>query len=79
MLVGFAAETRDLVENARAKLAAKGCDLILANDVSAGSDTFGGDQNRVLLVEKTGVTEWPRMSKNDLAARLAALLAERLA
>jgi phosphopantothenoylcysteine decarboxylase/phosphopantothenate--cysteine ligase len=78
LLVGFAAETSRMLEHAQAKLAAKGCDLIVANDVSPGSQTFGGDQNQVTLVEKSAVTEWPLMTKTDLAARLAALLAERL-
>jgi phosphopantothenoylcysteine decarboxylase/phosphopantothenate--cysteine ligase len=78
LLVGFAAETEKLIDHARAKLAAKGCDMIVANDVSAGSGTFGGDSNRVWLVEKDLVTEWPALSKRDVAARLAQILAERL-
>jgi phosphopantothenoylcysteine decarboxylase/phosphopantothenate--cysteine ligase len=78
-LVGFAAETEDLVKHAKAKLAAKGCDLIVANDVSQGSDTFGGENNKVTLVENTGVTEWPKLSKTEVADHLAALLAERIA
>ena len=78
LLVGFAAETEKLVEHAQAKLAAKKCDLIVANDVSAGTGTFGGDANRVWLVEKDKVTEWPPLSKRDVAARLAQALSERL-
>jgi len=78
LLVGFAAETEKLVEHAQAKLAAKKCDLIVANDVSAGTGTFGGDANRVWLVEKDRVTEWPPLSKRDVAVRLAQALSERL-
>ena len=78
LLVGFAAETEKLIEHAKAKLASKGCDLIVANDVSAGSGTFGGDANRVWLVEKDQVTEWPPLSKQEVAARLAQAIAERL-
>lgn len=78
LLVGFAAETENLVVHAQAKLAAKKCDLIVANDVSTGTGTFGGDANRVWLVEKDHVTEWPPLSKKDVAARLAQALAERL-
>jgi len=78
LLVGFAAETEHLVEHAQAKLAAKKCDLIVANDVSTGTGTFGGDANRVWLVEMDKVTEWPPLSKKDVAARLAQALSERL-
>jgi len=78
LLVGFAAETESLVEHARAKLASKQCDLIVANDVSAATGTFGGDANRVWLVEREQITEWPPLSKKDVAARLAQVLSERL-
>ena len=78
LLVGFAAETGNLAERGKEKLQAKGCDLILANDVSPGSDVFGGDRNQVLVIDRDSVTEWPLLSKNELADRLAALLAERL-
>jgi phosphopantothenoylcysteine decarboxylase/phosphopantothenate--cysteine ligase len=78
LLVGFAAETEKLLDHAKAKLASKGCDLIVANDVSQGSGTFGGDANRVWLVEKDQVTEWPPLSKQEVAARLAQAIAERL-
>ncbi len=78
LLVGFAAETENIVEHAQAKLAAKKCDLIVANDVSPGTGTFGGDANRVWLVEKNEVTEWPPLSKKDVAAHLAQALSERL-
>ena len=83
LVVGFAAETRDLVENAEAKLKKKGADLIVANDVSHDSGigsggVMGGDRNRVRIVSVTGVEEWPEMSKEDVAKRLAGLIAEKL-
>jgi phosphopantothenoylcysteine decarboxylase/phosphopantothenate--cysteine ligase len=78
LLVGFAAETGDLLTHAKAKLAAKNCDLIVANDVSAGSGTFGGESNQVWLVDQRGVEAWPSLSKIEIAAKLARLLAERL-
>ncbi len=78
LVVGFAAETENLVAHARAKLARKGCDLILANDVGAGTDTFGGDSNAVTVVSTDATLVWPRSSKADVAARLVALVAEKL-
>ncbi|MDP6473432.1 MAG: bifunctional phosphopantothenoylcysteine decarboxylase/phosphopantothenate--cysteine ligase CoaBC [Alphaproteobacteria bacterium] len=80
LVIGFAAETDDVVAYARAKLAAKGCDWILANDVSPGSGTFGGDHNKVHLISAQGageasVEEWPHASKLDVAARLAERIA----
>lgn len=83
LVVGFAAETRDLVKNAEAKLKKKGADFIVANDVShdsgiGGAGVMGGDRNRVRIVSKSGVEEWPEMSKDEVAARLAALVAQRL-
>ena len=78
LVVGFAAETEKLVENAKAKLKAKGCDWILANDVSAESGTFGGAQNTIHLVEAGGVEPWPRMAKEEVAERLAARIADQL-
>lgn len=84
LVVGFAAETADLVANAEAKLAKKGADLIVANDVSHDSGVgakgvMGGDRNRVRIVSATSVEEWPEMTKDEVAARLAALVADRLA
>jgi phosphopantothenoylcysteine decarboxylase/phosphopantothenate--cysteine ligase len=84
LVIGFAAETRDLIANAQAKLSKKGADLIVANDVSHdsgvnASGVMGGDRNRVRIVSAGGVEEWPEMSKDEVAARLAALVAERLA
>jgi phosphopantothenoylcysteine decarboxylase/phosphopantothenate--cysteine ligase len=78
LVVGFAAETVDLVGQARAKLARKRCDLIVANDVSAASGTFGGDANTVHLVSTEGVEAWPPLSKAVVAERLVAVLADRL-
>jgi phosphopantothenoylcysteine decarboxylase/phosphopantothenate--cysteine ligase len=71
LVVGFAAETGDLEAQARAKLARKGCDWILANDVSPGTDVFGGDTNCILLLTEDGTTEaWPRLDKRAVARRL---------
>lgn len=78
LVIGFAAETGDLVENATAKRARKGCDWILANDVSAGSGIMGGSENAVLLLSDAGSEEWPRMSKDRVATRLAQRIAEVL-
>jgi phosphopantothenoylcysteine decarboxylase/phosphopantothenate--cysteine ligase len=77
LVVGFAAETRDLLQNATAKLERKGADLIVANDVSG--DVMGGEANTVRLVSRDGVEEWPRMPKGEVADRLALDIARRLA
>ncbi len=79
LVVGFAAETEDLIENAQAKRARKGCDWIVANDVSPGTGTFGGDHNSVHLVTGEGVESWPHMDKVAVAERLAARIADALA
>jgi phosphopantothenoylcysteine decarboxylase/phosphopantothenate--cysteine ligase len=71
LVVGFAAETTDIVRHAREKLARKGCDWIIANDVSPSSGTFGGDSNTIHLVDAAGVEDWPALSKRDVAERLA--------
>ncbi len=76
LVVGFAAETERVVEHATAKLARKGCDWIVANDVSG--DAMGGDANTVHLVSASGVEDWPRMPKGEVAARLADRIAESL-
>ena len=78
LVVGFAAETEQVVEHARAKRERKGCDWILANDVSPETGTFGGDDNTIHLVNADGVEAWPRMSKADVAERLAERVAEVL-
>jgi phosphopantothenoylcysteine decarboxylase/phosphopantothenate--cysteine ligase len=79
LVIGFAAETEDLVANAVAKRARKGCDWMVANDVSPAQGTFGGEQNTVHLVTADGVEAWPRQSKTAVAARLAARIARQLA
>jgi phosphopantothenoylcysteine decarboxylase/phosphopantothenate--cysteine ligase len=76
LVIGFAAETDDVVENAVAKRGRKGADWIIANDVSG--DVMGGDRNRVHLVSASGVEDWPDMTKNEVGARLAAAIAEKL-
>jgi phosphopantothenoylcysteine decarboxylase/phosphopantothenate--cysteine ligase len=78
LVVGFAAETQNLLQNAAAKLKRKGADIIVANDVSAGSGVMGGDRNRVRIVSAAGVEEWPELSKAEVAEKLAGLIAERL-
>jgi phosphopantothenoylcysteine decarboxylase/phosphopantothenate--cysteine ligase len=78
LVVGFAAETENVVANARAKRTKKGCDWILANDVAPASGTFGGDQNTIHFVSDTGVEEWPRMDKDAVARRLADRIADTL-
>ncbi|QBX99627.1 bifunctional phosphopantothenoylcysteine decarboxylase/phosphopantothenate--cysteine ligase CoaBC [Rhodophyticola sp. CCM32] len=78
LVVGFAAETEDVVAFAQAKLARKGCDWIVANDVSPGTGIMGGAENAVHLITADGVEEWPRMAKGAVAARLAARIAEAL-
>jgi phosphopantothenoylcysteine decarboxylase / phosphopantothenate---cysteine ligase len=78
LVVGFAAETSDLEAQARAKLQRKGCDWVVANDVSADG-IMGGDENEVLLVYPQGVDRWPRASKVAVAQRLAERIAEDLA
>jgi phosphopantothenoylcysteine decarboxylase/phosphopantothenate--cysteine ligase len=79
IVVGFAAETERVTEHAAAKLKNKGCDLILANDVSEGSGVFGGDRNKVHLVSGSGIESWPEMSKDEVARRLMERLAQMLA
>ncbi|HEX2889659.1 bifunctional phosphopantothenoylcysteine decarboxylase/phosphopantothenate synthase [Vineibacter terrae] len=78
LVVGFAAETEEVVANAVAKRARKGCDWILANDVSPASGTFGGENNTIHLVTADGVEDWPTQSKDAVAARLAARIAQHL-
>jgi phosphopantothenoylcysteine decarboxylase/phosphopantothenate--cysteine ligase len=76
LVVGFAAETSDLIRHAQEKLARKGCDLIVANDVSEGTGVFGGAMNQAHLVSRAGVEDWPRLRKEDVAERLVARLAQ---
>ncbi len=81
LVIGFAAETDDIIANAKAKLAKKGCDWIVANDVSHATGIMGGDRNSVHLVTAESVESWPSQSKDEVAralvARIAAALAER--
>ncbi len=70
LVIGFAAETENVVANARAKLKKKGCDWVLANDVSPAQGTFGGEQNTIHLVRADGVEAWPTLTKIEVAARL---------
>ena len=79
LVVGFAAETNDVEANATAKRARKGCDWIVANDVSPGTGIMGGSENKVAIVTADGVEDWPRLSKDETARRLAARIAEALA
>jgi len=79
LVVGFAAETDALIDNAKAKLARKGCDLIVANDVATGTGTFGGDTNSVHIVSAHGVETLDRMSKDDVARTLIARFAKLIA
>jgi len=78
LVIGFAAETESVVENARTKLRKKGCDWILANDVSAATGVFGGEENKVFLVTGDGVEEWPAASKREIGRRLAERIADAL-
>ncbi|MET0747050.1 MAG: bifunctional phosphopantothenoylcysteine decarboxylase/phosphopantothenate--cysteine ligase CoaBC [Rhizobium sp.] len=76
IVVGFAAETQDVEANGKAKLARKGADLIVANDVSPASGVMGGERNSVTLISNAGSEIWPEMGKDAVAQRLAARIAE---
>ena len=78
LVVGFAAETEKVVEHAAQKRARKGCDWILANDVSPATGTFGGDRNTIHLITQSGSEDWPEMSKADVARTLAERIADAL-
>ena len=78
LVIGFAAETDNVVQNARMKRLRKRCDWILANDVSPGTDTFGGDRNTIHLVDADGIEDWPIMTKREVAARLAERIARHI-
>jgi phosphopantothenoylcysteine decarboxylase/phosphopantothenate--cysteine ligase len=78
LVIGFAAETDQVVAHAREKLAAKGCDWIVANDVSPETGVFGGDRNTVHLVTSSGVESWPPQSKDQVAKNLVARIAATL-
>src|SRR5438270_3911335 len=83
LVIGFAAETEHLIDNAKAKLKRKGCDWIVANDVSPATGVMGGDRNTVHLLKREGdeisVDSWPAMTKDEVAAALVARIAEELA
>ncbi|MGD9863175.1 MAG: bifunctional phosphopantothenoylcysteine decarboxylase/phosphopantothenate--cysteine ligase CoaBC [Pseudodonghicola sp.] len=79
LVVGFAAETDDVIAHATQKRARKGCDWIVANDVSHATGIMGGSENAVVLITDEGSEEWPRMGKAQVAERLARRIAEALA
>jgi phosphopantothenoylcysteine decarboxylase/phosphopantothenate--cysteine ligase len=83
LVIGFAAETEHLIDNAKAKIARKGCDWIVANDVSPATGIMGGDRNTVHLLTRAGgdvaVESWPAMGKEQVAAALVARIAETIA
>ncbi len=78
LVVGFAAETDDVIGNARAKLRRKRCDWIVANDVSPATGIMGGDENAVTVIDRAGEEAWPRASKDHVARRLAQRIADAL-
>ncbi len=78
-VVGFAAETESVLDHARAKLARKGCDLVVANDVTPATGIMGGTRNSVHLVTRDGVETWPTLEKEEVARRLVATFATSLA
>ena len=79
LVVGFAAETNDVVEHATAKRLRKGCDWIVANDVSPATGIMGGSENAVVLISEDGAEAWPRMRKDEVARQLAERMATALA
>ena len=78
LVVGFAAETENVLPNARNKRESKGCDWIVANDVSQAGGVMGGDRNTVHVVDERNVDSWPTMTKDQVSARLARRIAEHL-
>lgn len=79
LVIGFAAETHDVIAHATEKRARKGCDWIIANDVSAATGVMGGDQNTVHLISAGGREDWPLLSKDEVARQLAARIARHFA
>jgi len=79
LVVGFAAETEKVVEHAVEKRRSKGCDWIVANDVSPATGTFGGTANTVHVIDAAGAEDWPRLSKDEVARRLATRIADHFA
>ncbi|MEM9308310.1 MAG: bifunctional phosphopantothenoylcysteine decarboxylase/phosphopantothenate--cysteine ligase CoaBC [Pseudomonadota bacterium] len=78
LVIGFAAETDDVVEHATAKRARKGCDWIVANDVSPSTGIMGGAENAVTVIDADGAETWPRMSKSEVSTRLVQKIAAHL-
>ena len=78
LIIGFAAETEQVTENAISKRERKGCDWILANDVSPETGTFGGDDNTLFLIDKSGVEKWHKMTKDAAAEKLSKRIADYL-
>jgi phosphopantothenoylcysteine decarboxylase/phosphopantothenate--cysteine ligase len=78
LVVGFAAETDDVINHATAKRERKGCDWIVANDVSPETGIMGGSENAVTLISETGAESWPRMGKDQVATALAERIAQAL-
>jgi len=78
LVVGFAAETESVIEYATAKRQRKGCDLIVANDVSFGTGVMGGGDNEVHIISEGGVESWPKLTKTEVAAKLALKIADSL-
>lgn len=79
LVIGFAAETDDVISNATAKRERKGCDWIIANDVSLATGIMGGAENAVTVIDASGAEEWPRATKDEVARRLARRIADTLA
>ena len=75
LVIGFAAETQDLIKNAQAKLSKKGCDWILANDVSIESGTFDGEKNTIHMISKDETEAWPTLTKEVVGQKLSARIA----
>jgi phosphopantothenoylcysteine decarboxylase/phosphopantothenate--cysteine ligase len=78
LVIGFAAETDDVIENATAKRAHKGCDWIVANDVSPETGIMGGNENQIILVTDTRTDQWPRLSKDAVATKLAERITDKI-
>ena len=79
LVVGFAAETEDVLTHAKKKLKSKGADWIVANDVSPEKGVMGGDRNTVHIVSRDGVESWPEMSKDEVADKLISRIAAHVA
>ncbi len=79
IVIGFAAETENLLDNAKTKLAQKGCDIIVANDVGSSEKVFGADENHVYLISHDNTQEWPRASKQEIARKLVDIIGKQIA